>query len=132
MFLSIPEKMNQALQKAQLEEKLLHAVEKEMFGYDHSDVGRLLIKSWELPDLFQLAVQHSHDSMFNFEIPMETAILHVSDVFVQALELGSTGEIFVPPLNPMAWDKIELSSSMIPLMIKQLDREMEDAMIIFN
>ncbi len=132
MFLSIPEKMGEALQKAHLEEKLLHDVEKEILGYDHSDVGRLLIQSWKLPDLFQSAVQHSHDSTFDFELPMETAILHISDVFVHALQLGTTGENFVPPLNPKAWDKSELSSSMIPLMVKQLDRDLEDALVIFN
>lgn len=132
MFLSIPEKMSEALQQAQLEEKLLHSVEKEMFGYDHSDVGRVLIESWKLPDLFQLAVQHCHDSIIDIELPIETAILHISDIFIHGLQLGSTGERFVPPLNPMAWDKIELSSSMIPLMIKQLDRELEDALVNFK
>jgi len=132
MFLSIPEKMNKALHKAQLEERLLYVVEKEMFGYDHSDVGRLLIQSWQLPDVFQLAVQHSHDTMSTFDIPIEASILHISDVIVQALELGTSGESFVPPLNPKAWDKIELSASMIPLMIRQLDRELKDALVIFN
>jgi len=132
MFLAIPEQMNQAIQKAKLGERLLHEVEKEMFGFDHSQVGCLLIQSWKLPDLFQSAVQHCHDSMFDADLPVETAILHISDVVVHGLEFGTTGEHFVPPLNPMAWDKIELSSSMIPLMIKQLDREMEEALKIFN
>ncbi len=132
MFLVIPEQMNQALQQAKLEERLLHEVEKEMFGFDHSQVGCLLIQSWKLPDLFQSAVQHCHDSMFDADLPVETAILHISDIVVHALEFGTTGEHFVPPLNPMAWNRIELPSSMIPLMIKQLDREMEEALKIFN
>ncbi len=132
MFLVIPEQMNQALQQAKLEERLLHEVEKEMFGFDHSQVGCLLIQSWKLPDLFQSAVQHCHDSVFDADLPVEIAILHISDIVVHALELGTTGEHFVPPLNPMAWNRIELSSSMIPLMIKQLDREMEEALKIFN
>ncbi len=132
MFLATPEQMNEALQKAKLEERLLHDVEKEIFGFGHSDVGRLLIQSWQLPVLFQEAVQHCHDSMFDIDLSTETAILHAADIFVHALELGSSGEYFVPPLNPLAWDKIDLSSSMIPLMIRQLDREMEDALEIFS
>ena len=72
------------------------------------------------------------DQILEADLPMETAILHISDIVVHALEFGTTGEHFVPPLNLMAWNKIELSSSMIPLMIKQLDREMEEALKIFN
>lgn len=132
MFLATPDQMNEALQKAKLEERLLFDVEKEIFGFDHSEVGRLLIQSWQLPVQFQGAVQHSHDSLLDIDLSMETAILHIADIFVHALELGSTGEYFVPPLNPLAWDKIDLSSSMIPLMIKQLDREMDDALEIFS
>ncbi|MDH5763128.1 MAG: HDOD domain-containing protein [Nitrospinota bacterium] len=132
MFLSIPEQMNRALEIARAGDELLSVVEKEMFGFDHSRVGYLLIQSWKLPELFQVAVQHSHDSAMDGNLSSETAILHVSDVFVHALQFGSSGEVFIPPLNPLAWNKLNLSSSMIPLLVKQLDREIKDAVINFS
>jgi HD-like signal output (HDOD) protein len=132
MFLSIPEQMSRALEIARAGDELLCNVEKEMFGFDHSSVGCLLIESWKLPELFQVAVQHSHNTAIDGNLSAETAILHVSDVFVHALQLGSSGEIFIPPLNPLAWNKLNLSSSMIPLLVKQLDREIKDAVINFS
>ncbi|NIR49772.1 MAG: HDOD domain-containing protein [candidate division Zixibacteria bacterium] len=131
MFLTAPQNMDEAMQRAKLEEKLLHEVEREVFGFDHAGVGGYLIRSWKLPEMFHQAVERSHDSVFDFDVSMETAILHLSDVFVHALELGNTGEVYVPPLNPVAWDKVELSASMIPLMIKQLDLEFLQATRIF-
>lgn len=132
MFLSIPGEMKDAIQKAKLEERILHEVEKEMFGFDHSEVGYLLIKTWALPELFQTAVRDCHDSTKVSDLSIETAILHISDVFVHSLGMGCSGENYVPPLSLIAWEKVELSASMIPLMVEQLDREMEKALEIFG
>lgn len=132
MYLTIPDKMKEVIKKAEQDGKLLNDVENELFGFDHSEVGYQLIKTWKLPDMFQSAVLHCHDSSNQDPLNIETAILHISDVFVHSLGIGSTGEYFVPALNFQAWEKTEISPSMIPLMVKQLDREVSQAMMIFN
>ena len=131
MFLAIPEQMSEIIQTGKLERKLLHTVEKERLGFDHSEVGYLLIQAWRLPDIFQVAVLHCHDLNYDHTSNRETAIIHISDIVVHSLDLGCNGENYVPTLNPSAWEKVGLSASMIPLMIKQLDRELDGAMEIF-
>ncbi|MCH8134376.1 MAG: HDOD domain-containing protein [Proteobacteria bacterium] len=40
----------------------LHAIEKEVFGYDHAVLGALLAKKWKLPEPIVAAILHHHDT----------------------------------------------------------------------
>ena len=67
-----PEAYANAVARAQNEGRSLYAIEREEFGFDHTVVGGLMLKKWELPEeIVNAAVwHHSAD-----ELDMVPAIL---------------------------------------------------------
>jgi hypothetical protein len=43
-----------------------------------------------------------------------------------ALEIGSSGEHLVPPLNPTAWNYVGLSPNILPLVLRQMDTQYDE------
>ncbi len=55
-------------------------VEKEILGFDHAEVGRLLLQKWAFPRLFVRAVAEHHDPRDEREYPLPLAfIVHLAN-----------------------------------------------------
>src|SRR5205814_848986 len=50
------------LEAARDKNRNLPEVEREMLGFDHTEIGVQLMKNWGLPEMLQNAVQHHHAS----------------------------------------------------------------------
>ena len=50
---------------------------------------------------------------------MPAAILHVADILVNALGIGTSGERLVPPLSVNAWESLELPTSFFAVLVQQ-------------
>ena len=68
-------------------------------------------------------VESHHSPLQAKSFPIETAIVHVADIIANAFQLGSSGELFVPPLNARAWESIGLRSSILPNLSVQVNRQ---------
>ena len=63
-----------------------HEAEDHVFGFNHMAVGKRLIESWGLPELFYLPIGFHHQpeklSVGSPEIDMLTKIIHLSTLFI--------------------------------------------------
>lgn len=62
--------------------------ENQVFGFNHTDVGALLTRSWGLPETFHLPIQHHHrlenlPQTYCGHIRMRTIILHLASLFIE-------------------------------------------------
>ena len=57
---------------------------------------------------------------------MEAAVIHVADIIVHAMELGNSGEQYVPPMDEKAWQLIGIPTSALSPTLDQLEREVGD------
>jgi hypothetical protein len=62
---------------------------------------------------------------------MECSITHIADLIANAMELGTSGERFVPSLDRQAWDEIALSTSILNPMTQQMDQQYRDIVDLF-
>jgi len=131
MFIQIPEQINEHIQFCKKNNILLHIQEKQGFGFDHSDVGQLLLKSWNIPQSIEETVGNQHHPQACTKFSKEASVIHFSDVVANALQLGSSGESFVPPLNEQAWLSLKLKSSQIPSIIDHIEKQYDDVIEIF-
>ncbi len=60
---------------------------------------------------------HHNPSAAQFS--MHAAIVHLADIIVNALALGSSGERFIPPLDSKAWKGLEISPSCFEVVSRQ-------------
>lgn len=79
MFSQSPEKYMTVMESADKDDSLsLLSAEYEVFGFTHSQVGATLLKTWELPELYQQTTQHHHYPVFNTPFSKEISIIHLA------------------------------------------------------
>jgi HD-like signal output (HDOD) protein len=100
---------------------LIAQAEMDILGCTHFDVGRLLAERWNLPAKLTHVIGRHHEPVGNGTFGIETAIVHVADIFTRGLDLGSGGDERIPPLDHGAWNKLGLSAmSLDPIMASML------------
>ncbi len=127
LYIKKPANARTALHRCRATGELLHKVEGEEFGYTHSAVGAALMRAWKLPPHLDEVVAFHHTPGQAKKFPIDVSIVHVADIVAHTMELGSSGEKFVPPMDPLAWDQLTLSTSVLSPALKQAERQYRDA-----
>jgi len=130
LYLAVPEDMCRVLDLS-AEGGLLHEAESKVLGWDHAEVGGALLRKWNLPAQMVEGVQYHHNPSGAPNFSKEAAVTHVADIVAQTLELGSSGERFVPPLDSKAWDALGLPASILPFVVTQVNSQADELSEIF-
>lgn len=128
LYTKLTDKSQEILQRAQQKPMLLYEAEREVLGFTHAVVGGLLLQTWKLPTSLEEIVMYHHNPTSATRFPVETAIVHLSDIIVHSMDLGTSGETYIPPLDPAAWEKLGLHPSVLASVEEQVDRQYQDAM----
>ena len=87
-------------------------------GCDHAQLGVQLMKQWKLPLILENNILYHHKpSEAQQSVP--ATIVHLADIIVNSLGIGSSGEKIIPPLDYNAWENLELSPSSFETIIGQ-------------
>ncbi|CAK0737950.1 HDOD domain-containing protein [Gammaproteobacteria bacterium] len=127
----IPEQANIALKRCQLEGELLHRVEREIQGFNHTELGAALLKIWRLPEAIQVPVGYHHTPNVTNAYPEDAAVVHLAEIIVQGLALGNSGEQWVSPLDQRAWRSLALPKGSITNITNILDQQFVEATRMF-
>ncbi|MGB9715376.1 MAG: HDOD domain-containing protein [Thermodesulfovibrionales bacterium] len=126
LYTKMPELSVEILETNRESKKLLYRIEQEITGYDHADVGGLLADKWKLPLSIKEMVKFHHRPALSTHFPTETAVIHLADILAHAMELGSSGERFVPPLDTNAWESVGLTPSLLSSVMKKIDEQFNE------
>jgi len=129
LFMSIPEISKEALLKAEETGCMLYQAENDLIGFDHSKLGGILLKEWKLPMSLENIVRFHHMKTES-QIQLDTAVVHIADVITNALEIGNSGELNVPPLVPKAWAELGLSTGIITATVDQAKHHIDETVQI--
>jgi HD-like signal output (HDOD) protein len=121
IYIGNPDGARTALERCNETNELLYDVERETMGYDHATVGRLLLSAWNLPGSLQEPIGYHHDPKKAKRFPIEAAMIHVADITAHALQMGTSGERFVPPLSGAALYRLDGDNLLTPSTIAQID-----------
>jgi HD-like signal output (HDOD) protein len=122
--------MARLLFKARSDGRMLHKLEFEALNLDHAILGGLFLKKWKLPALLEDIV-HFHHNPEKAANSIETAIVHIADITINAIGIGSSGGSLVPPLDLQAWERLGLSEHTLTATVRQIDQQMKDVFAIF-
>ncbi len=106
------------LSRSRNSNKLLYEEEEDYLGCDHAQVGKQLMEQWKLPLILENNVLYHHKPS-EAQQPIPATIVHLADIIVNSLGIGSSGEKFVPPLDAAAWENLDLPSSSFETVIGQ-------------
>jgi len=130
LYRCLPRHMAHILAGARAEGRLLREAERRALGYDHALLGGMLLKRWRFPENLEKAVRQHHGLPAHQVLPMSAAV-HVANVLVGALGLGSSGEVYVPPLSPLAWDTLRLSPERVTTVVEMAATQIGDILRVF-
>ncbi len=105
----------------------LHLAEQSIFGFDHSDVGALLMEAWNLPEAFIEAARYHHRPRQAHNHPLEAAMIHLADVMAATAHTTGSNTSQPPPIDPSAWEVTGLSVDITDTVISEADRQFIDA-----
>jgi len=125
-YKKVSNQAREALLRSKNSKALLFLTEQEVMGFDHASLGRRLLEVWNLPLSLGEAVAFHHKPHQATRYPIEAAIVHVADIIVNALQWGSSGEYYVPPLNEKAWERIGLSTSILSTALDSMNQQMDE------
>lgn len=125
LFSQAPQVAQAIFQLCQRERILMRDAEAKVLGYDHTQIGEALVQLWQYPPNLVAAVGHHHHPMSAEPYRLEAAVVHVADHLVNAMELGSSGEHHVPPLNAEAWNEMRLPTESLSSVEEALDNQLE-------
>jgi HD-like signal output (HDOD) protein len=126
LYTKLPDHARNALVRCKSSGELLYKVERELMECDHSDVGSALLQFWKLPTNLVEAIACHHNPLSGTRYPVEAALVHIADIIANAMQIGSSGERFVPPLVPEAWERSGLSESILVPTLQEVDRQITD------
>jgi HD-like signal output (HDOD) protein len=118
LYLYFTEESRNILSRARNSNKLLYEEEHDYLGCDHAQVGKQLMEQWKLPAILENNVLYHHNPS-EAQQPIPAAIVHLADIIVNSLGIGSSGEKFVPPLDAAAWENLDLPLSIFGTVIGQ-------------
>ena len=130
IFKYLPLQAKEALLRANRTNSLLYKTEEDVTEFDHALIGSMLVKEWKLPAILQDAIRYHHPCSER-QIPLEPAVVHLSDIITNALGIGTSGEQFVPPLNTKAWDEIGMSTGILAATVREAEPHIAQTVHIF-
>lgn len=109
----------------------IYLSERELIGFDHADVGRELLKAWQLPPRLVEAVACHHQPHTARLFPVDAAIIHTSDYIGHIMHVGSDAEFSDPQLHPKSWEIIGLGPDDIEFMRDKVNQQYKSIVSLF-
>lgn len=131
IYTEIPDKAREVLLNCRETGRQLCLVEREFLGFDHADVGSVLLKEWKLPNTFVEAAAYHHKPLSARNFPLDAAIIHVADSLAQKSIGGNIGEPNSPEIEPEVCDKFELEENLVKRLTLDVKEKLDEVMLMF-
>ena len=92
LVLQFPHEYEVVMNEAQAKEITVYEVENEYFSTTHATVGSWVADQWSFPKTLVDVIGYHHRPQLSKVAPMETAIVHFSDVLLRARGFGFAGD----------------------------------------
>lgn len=109
MYLTLPEKTEQAQQESDNTDRPLHEIERRLIGADYAEVGGALLDSWQLPLGFASAVAGQHTPCTAGAHNFEAAILSLANRIADADRRGLSSDEAASRVDSSIWPHLDLN-----------------------
>jgi len=130
LIMQFHEYYEHAMKKAEEDGIIISEAEKNVFAVTHADAGTWMTQKWRFPASLTDVIGYHHKPHLSKFAPVETAIVHVSDILVRARGFGFAGDNMVPVINSVAWESLNMTESDLKDVYKEIDDSIEDAGVL--
>lgn len=127
LYQTVPELAKEAITSALFGSETIYEAEQRLLGFDHAEVGEALAIKWRLPTALIETIRHHHTPSQAKHYPIETTIVHLSDIMVTASGIfGHAGDRYIPRFDSDAWIALELDAQKLPDIMQQVTDKIDD------
>ncbi|MBI3417506.1 MAG: HDOD domain-containing protein [Verrucomicrobia bacterium] len=131
MCLRVPEQLPVVFARRAETDRTLTEAETEVLGVNHAEIGSVLLERWLFAPAVVDTVRWHHAPHAAARYPLEASMIHVADILAHSLELGFSGEPLPPTLEMDAWNRLNLGPASLRTVVKEVDRQFDDALSLF-
>jgi HD-like signal output (HDOD) protein len=125
MYLGMPRAAEKALLRSRETGEPLHRVERDMLGFDYTDVGAELLAAWNISPQVEAAVRHHQAPLVaGGTAAGDASILHIATLFAEAEFASEAIESWGRRVDPVIWLEAGLSADCLP----EVRMQVEDAL----
>ncbi len=111
----------------EVEGMALRDAEREVLGFNHTQVGQWLAESWKLPEELSEPIRWHHNPEGSRKAPQMTSTVHLADCLVRGFGYGDGGDPWVPPLDRFALRQLGLKSQKLEKIVAELCGQLSTA-----
>lgn len=101
--------------------------EKQVFGFDHTQVGAELMRHWNMSHVLVECVEFHHQPQNAKEFPAEVAVINIANAVAVMADFDSTNtDDEIPLIHPSSWELAGLSKSELAPAIKKAQDEIKE------
>ncbi len=119
--IKLEEDYAQLLARLENQGLMMIEVERELLDTDHAEIGEWLGQTWLLPEKLIEPIACHHNVERSIVHQTKTAVVHVADVLIKASGFGFSGDLLVPRIQPVAWNKLGLTESLLESIIEEVE-----------
>jgi putative nucleotidyltransferase with HDIG domain len=123
LYQYFPDHARHLLAMAAREPVALNQLESRFLGDSHGDIGGALMAAWNLPLTLRDSIVMHHRPMAA-EDPRKAGIVHLADIVINAVGIGTSGERFVPRLDPQTWDILGLPADIFEDVVAMTEHQL--------
>lgn len=127
LSLKFPDEYARVMKETESSEKFIVEVEKEIFTITHAEAGAWIARKWNFPRNLVESIAYHHKPHLSKNAPLQSAIVHFSDIILRARGYGFGGDIFVPNIHPVAWKTLNLDADDIKGILNDIEEPLEMA-----
>ena len=124
LILEFSKQYKKAMNEAEIKGITIFETERDHFVTNHAYIGSWLAEKWLFPRNLIEVIKYHHNPHLSKNAPIETAIVHLADILIRANGVGFAGDPFVPAVDPIAFEALNLSK----MDLKEILKEMEDSL----
>jgi HD-like signal output (HDOD) protein len=105
------------------EDFALHNAERQIFGFDHAQVGAALLRHWNFPPLLVECAEYHHAPTKAKNFPVEAALVHIANSVAQLAEIDSVQEEHALLTEDAAWAATGLTKDAIEPTVRAAQKQ---------
>lgn len=94
-------------------------------GVTHAEIGSWLAEEWKLPARLSEPIAFHHNPRGADSAKEATAIIHLADILIRALQFGSGGDPYIPQIDGFALEVLDLKMGDLAGLLDVIDDELE-------
>lgn len=131
-----PKKFSKVMEKVYNENMSFRAVEWDMYGFSHADVGAMVIRKWKLSENLEMAIRHQYNPKWlgtDEGLMRLTAVVNLANQFCLKLGIGHREPISDLPLEKEeAFEILQMDAGRLPDLLEQTVHAYEEEKSFFQ